>query len=194
MSLTGEYLHGQIDYGTLNAQAEYDDRECEEEEDEEEDEEEEESEDYIIREDAFMALTGDITDCTIEEFIARLKNKLSKLPSVKADGDCISRAGLKLRLQEHHDFFVNAYGGFSNLPPNDKARVDEITNCIAEVMNMPSVQTIRPKGHWIIRKEQFDDELEVREVYGCNYCGFSLKSVHDKSNYCPNCGADMREV
>ena len=40
MSLTGEYLHGQIDYGTLNAQAEYDDRECEEEENEDFSEEE----------------------------------------------------------------------------------------------------------------------------------------------------------
>lgn len=37
---------------------------------------------YMIKEDEFMALTGDITDCTIEEFIARLRNKLSKLPSV----------------------------------------------------------------------------------------------------------------
>lgn len=53
--------------------------------------------------------------------------------------DCISRSELKRRLQEHHDFFVDAYGGFSNLPPNDKSRVDEITNCIAEVVNMPSV-------------------------------------------------------
>ena len=39
--------------------------------------------DYILREDAFMALTGDITDCTIEEFIARLRDKLSKLPVVQ---------------------------------------------------------------------------------------------------------------
>ena len=37
---------------------------------------------YIIREDAYMALTGDITDCTIEEYIARLREKLSKSPSV----------------------------------------------------------------------------------------------------------------
>ena len=43
--------------------------------------------DYIIREDAYMALTGDITDCTIEEFIARLRDKLSKLTSA----DVISR-------------------------------------------------------------------------------------------------------
>ena len=38
--------------------------------------------DYLIKEDVFMALTGDITDCTIEEFIARLRDKLSKLPFV----------------------------------------------------------------------------------------------------------------
>ena len=36
--------------------------------------------DYILKEDVFMALTGDITDCTIEEFIARLRDKLVKLP------------------------------------------------------------------------------------------------------------------
>lgn len=53
--------------------------------------------DYLIKEDVFMALTGDITDCTIEEFIARLRDKLSKLPSVGKDinvttnEDCISR-------------------------------------------------------------------------------------------------------
>ena len=57
--------------------------------------------------------------------------------------DAVSRSELKRRLQEHHDFFVNAYGGFSNMPLNDKARVDEITNCIAEVVNMPSVQQER---------------------------------------------------
>lgn len=53
--------------------------------------------------------------------------------------DAISRKSIKQKLQEHHDFFVNAYGGFSNLPQNDKSRVDEITNCIAMVVNEPPV-------------------------------------------------------
>ena len=57
--------------------------------------------------------------------------------------DCISRESIKQKLQEHHDFFVNAYGGFSNLPQNNKSRVDEITNCIAMVVNEPP---ITPKG------------------------------------------------
>ena len=38
--------------------------------------------DCVRREEALMALTGDITDCTVEEYIARLREKLSKLPSV----------------------------------------------------------------------------------------------------------------
>ena len=58
--------------------------------------------------------------------------------------DCISRKSIKQKLQEHHDFFVNAYGGFSNLPQNDKSRVDEITNCIAMVVNEPSVTPQEP--------------------------------------------------
>ena len=56
--------------------------------------------------------------------------------------DLISRSALSEKLQTHHDFFVNAWGGFSNLPIKDKIRVDEITNCIAEVMNAPAVDAV----------------------------------------------------
>jgi hypothetical protein len=58
--------------------------------------------------------------------------------------DVISRKSIKQKLQEHHDFFVNAYGGFSNLPQNEKSRVDEITNCIAMVVNEPPVTLQEP--------------------------------------------------
>jgi len=51
----------------------------------------------------------------------------------------------------------------------------------------------RPQGEWIQREEIFDDEETSRLVWGCKDCGFSLKSIHDKRNYCPNCGADMRK-
>ena len=58
--------------------------------------------------------------------------------------DLISRSALSEKLQAHHDFFVNGWGGFSNLPTKDKVRVDEITNCIAEVMNAPVVDAVIP--------------------------------------------------
>lgn len=56
--------------------------------------------------------------------------------------DLISRSALSEKLQAHHDFFVNGWGGFSNLPTKDKTRVDEITHCIAEVMNAPAVDAV----------------------------------------------------
>ena len=62
--------------------------------------------------------------------------------------DVISRKSIKRKLQEHHDFFVNTYGGFINLPQNDKSRVDEITNCIAMVVNEPSITPQEPLGKY----------------------------------------------
>ena len=56
--------------------------------------------------------------------------------------DLISRSALSEKLQAHYDFFVNGWGGFSNLSIKDKIRVDEITNCIAEVMNAPAVDAV----------------------------------------------------
>lgn len=56
------------------------------------------------------------------------------------DADCISRKSIRQKLQEEHDFFVNAYGGnFKDMPYEEKVRVDEITNCIAMVVNEPPV-------------------------------------------------------
>ena len=73
--------------------------------------------------------------------------------------DCISRKSIKQKLQEHHDFFVNAYGGFSNLPQNDKSRVDEIINCIAMVVNEPSVTPQEPK--WIPVSERLPEYMDA---------------------------------
>ena len=71
--------------------------------------------DYIIREDAFMALTGDITDCTIEEFIARLRDKLSKLPSVSPELVNDSQGLVKDLVKETWKDYAIAYrqGGYS---------------------------------------------------------------------------------
>ena len=99
-------------------------------------------------------------------------------------GDLISRQSLKQKLQKHHDFFIGAYGGFSNLPQNDKSRVDEITNCIAMVVNEPSVTipSVENKGEWV-----FDETLDKH--YYCSEC----KSMGvDYWDYCPYCGAKMK--
>lgn len=54
----------------------------------------------------------------------------------------IDANALKEKLQANHDFFVDAWGEFSNLPQKDKARVDEITHCIAEICNAPTVDVV----------------------------------------------------
>lgn len=83
--------------------------------------------------------------------------------------DTISRKSIKQKLQEHHDFFVNAYGGYSNLPQNDKSRVDEITNCIAMVVNEPSVTP--QEQRWIPVSEYLpvtNDEVLVTYIVNGN--------------------------
>ena len=94
----------------------------------------------------------------------------------------IDADALKDKLQQHHDFYVMAWGGFGKMPIGEKKRVDEITNCIAEVVNAP---TIEPKqGEWI---EMY------RNGFGNMICMCSKCNFHaTKSNYCPNCGAHMK--
>ena len=113
--------------------------------------------------------------------------------------DLISRSALSEKLQAHHDFFVNAWGGFSNLPTKDKARVDEITHCIAEVMNAPAVDAVdvsdidnaptieaEPVRHgvWVC-----GDYYDVGDV--CSECDWDSGMVNPTLRYCPNCGTKM---
>ena len=99
-----------------------------------------------------------------------------------ASEDAISRSSIKQKLQEHHDFYVKAYGGFSNLPQNDKSRVDEINACIAMVVNEPPVTPKQRTGHWI--------ECEEEVKCFCSEC----KEISDyPTQFCPNCGARMVE-
>lgn len=109
--------------------------------------------------------------------------------------DCISREALRQKLQEHHDFFVNAYGGFSNLPQNDKARVDEISSCIAMVVNEPSVTPQPRTGHWIAQ-----DIHNCHTEFKCSSCGYIHSFMHlygeptADYTYCPRCGAKMAKA
>lgn len=99
----------------------------------------------------------------------------------------IDADALKDKLQQHHDFYVMAWGGFGKMPIGEKKRVDEITNCIAEVVNAP---TIEPKrGEWV------DDDEHVEYYWAnCSVCGLQI-DVHENRgyhNFCPNCGARMK--
>lgn len=100
----------------------------------------------------------------------------------------IDANALREKLKKHHDFFTNAWGGFHNLPAKDKARVDEITHCIAEIMNAPTIdpESLRPQGEWFVLGQ---------DVF-CTNCdcesGYNAFGASAFSNFCPNCGAKMK--
>ena len=98
-----------------------------------------------------------------EDEIREAKKMAIKALEQEPCEDIISRKSIKQKLQEHHDFFVNAYGGFSNLPQNDKSRVDEITNCIAMVVNEPSVTPQEPRKGYL----SIDDVMSVFDDFMC---------------------------
>lgn len=54
----------------------------------------------------------------------------------------IERMALIEKLQAHKDLFVKAWGTFRKMPEKDKARVDEITTCISDVMNAPAADVV----------------------------------------------------
>ena len=100
--------------------------------------------------------------------------------------DAISRKAIKQRLQDHRDLFINTYGeNINRVHENDKARVDEIDNCIAEVINMPSVTPSRCKGRWL----DYRDDGFVE----CPFCGHATNCEDDidELHYCFWCGAEM---
>ena len=53
--------------------------------------------------------------------------------------------------------------------------------------NLPSIQSERKKGHWIV--EQPNGANGFKECYRCSECNYL---VGRREKFCPNCGADMR--
>lgn len=75
-------------------------------------------------------------------------------------------------------------------------RMDDITceefaegmsEAITEISLLPSAQPQRINGRWIDKNGNIVSPFWER--YECSVCG----ARSDNSNFCPNCGADMRE-
>ena len=57
--------------------------------------------------------------------------------------------------------------------------------------HLPPAQSQQKKGHWI--NAYPDIEPNPMFMYGiCSVCGFE-QAISNKLNFCPNCGADMRD-
>ena len=93
--------------------------------------------------------------------------------------DCISRQAAIDRATKEHDFYRGA------VTVSDKARRDELLNVMCWLGELPLAQPERIKGRWI----------EKPHVHGVAYCSLCDYELHtNDTNFCPNCGADMREV
>lgn len=60
------------------------------------------------------------------------------LIEIPPHGDLIDRTALKTKLNNVHDFLLGDCK-FSELATSDKTRIDELTNCMAEVVNAPTI-------------------------------------------------------
>ena len=64
---------------------------------------------------------------------------------------------------------------------------------------MKDVQPERKKGKWIPHKEisrEYMGTVLVNVTYDfwfCDICGYQVKNGQPTYNFCPNCGADMRQ-
>ena len=76
---------------------------------------------------------------------------LADLPTIEVSEDCISREYIVKKLKSSKEFYLSAWGSFANMDDKDKARCDELNNCIATVINAPSVVTRRAEGEEIER-------------------------------------------
>ena len=60
---------------------------------------------------------------------------------------------------------------------------DRSCGLIRRLEDLPSAHPERPKGEWV----------EKPHVYGVAYCSLCDYELHtNDTNFCPNCGADMR--
>ena len=75
----------------------------------------------------------------------------------------------------------------------DETWYDYYHKALDAIAKLPSEQPERKKGHWIY----YNNGIE--EYYECSACGNAFVLIEGSPkendyNFCPNCGADMREV
>ena len=76
------------------------------------------------------------------------------------------------------------------------SRADGIRDAIVEVYDAPSIDIEPKRGEWIVYEGGWKDLDYYPPKCKCNQCGYEeeLYILNAKpTNFCPNCGADMRE-
>ena len=110
--------------------------------------------------------------------------------------DLINRQKMIDKMRRRKEVFCKNRIEFRALSMYEKARVDEIDNCISYLVNAPDAEPERKTGKWIDGMLYYDFDESEWEKVKCSVCeNFVTKQIfyHDnKYHYCPYCGADMR--
>lgn len=59
-----------------------------------------------------------------------------------------------------------------------------------DIMRFPSAEPERKKGKWIYDTERIMGDGRITRQFHCSVCG--NQELGALSNFCPNCGADMK--
>lgn len=98
--------------------------------------------------------------------------------------ELISRQAAIDALLHNQEVYSNNFGDDAI----DKYTVAIIDNDAQTIAQLPSAQPERKKGEWI---EITDRTMDC--CYRCSECGFIRDAYFlEVTNFCPNCGADMR--
>jgi hypothetical protein len=111
---------------------------------------------------------GEIIKAVTPQLSSELDKNSKKLEKDFGELDCISRADA-----------IRVASGYCH--PSNVAK---------ELAKLPSVTPQPRKGHWIVAKGSY---LGMRNAC-CSNCKDFYTNDWNVMNYCPNCGADMREV
>ena len=140
----------------------------------------------------YMITNGKYPNEDYEQFIDRLVNELSELPSVTpqlsseleknskklekdfGELDCISRADAIQAMQDKAKKLTN------------EDTINGLCGAVAILFDLPSVTPQERKGYWISTETK-----GVRYAFWCRYKCSLCGGLSDRTNFCPNCGARM---
>ena len=98
--------------------------------------------------------------------------------------DCISR-------EQTLKAFAEKCGGECACCEYNGSGYDNAENCKL-IKSMPSVTPSRPRGKWIVEREEITTE-DCFISYPHTKCSLCKVEVRFATNFCPCCGADMRK-
>ena len=134
------------------------------------------------------------------EFLTTLKQYPTTKNDLGIDNQNIrlidSDALIKRLRPKHFDWWGE--GEQDDFSKGNNSMLEEVIEAIEE---FNPVTPIRPKGHWISHREHCEMNNLLPSGLGsyfwCSECDCGIDSkdfTRVNYNYCPNCGADMREV